>query len=237
MIVSLDDTYRSELLLLPARKSNGMLQGLEIIVNFVGPDSNVRTPTELVIPRLTPEEILALFNEQLALLEACQLFFIQHQLTAWINIAPSLVDVLLADETLATNIRKFPFLEFTINENFPDLNKGKDNHPLFLLAKQYSLVLVNFGAGTASTKAIFDGLFKRVVLDKNFVHQRLASPSFEPFMRVIVAQLEPYCDALMIAGIDDEQALNRAAAFSFSAMQGAMWPPVTVEQLTSLVQP
>ena len=93
MIVSLDDTYRSELLLLPARKGNGMLQGLEIIVNFVGPDSNVRTPTELVIPRLTPEEILALFNEQLALLEACQLFFIQHQLTAWINIAPSLVHV------------------------------------------------------------------------------------------------------------------------------------------------
>lgn len=237
MIVSLDDTFRSEFLLLPARNSNGVLQGLEIIVNFVGPDSNVRIPTELVIPRLSLAETLTLFNEQLALLETCQLFFMQHQLTAWINITPTISQALLTDETLATNIRKFPFLEFTINENFPDLNMGKENASLALLAKQYSLVLANFGAGTASTKAIFDGLFKRIALDKNFVQQRLASPSFEPFIRVIVSQIDPYCETLMIAGIDDEQALQRASAFPFSAMQGTLWPPVTVAQITSLVQP
>lgn len=33
-------------------------------------------------------------------------------------------------------------------------------------------MLANFGAGEASTKAIFDGLFKRVMLDKNFIQQR-----------------------------------------------------------------
>ncbi len=49
-------------------------QGLEVIVNFVGSDSTVRAPTELVLPRLTADETLALFAEQLALLEACQLF-------------------------------------------------------------------------------------------------------------------------------------------------------------------
>ncbi|WP_039058216.1 EAL domain-containing protein [Enterobacter sp. Bisph1] len=237
MLINLDDTFRSELLLLPARKSNGLLQGLEITVNFVGNDSNVRIPTELVVPRLSFSEIFTLFDEQLALLETCQLFFLQHQLTAWINISPAIAEALLSNEALAAKIRKFPFLEFSINENFPDLNKGKDNPSLFLLAKQYAIVLANFGAGTASTKAIFDGLFKRIILDKNFVQQRLASPSFEPFIRVIVSQIEPYCDSLMIAGIDDDQALKRASVFPFSAMQGTLWPPVTVEQLTSLVQP
>ncbi|WLI77157.1 EAL domain-containing protein [Kosakonia sp. H02] len=237
MIVSLDDTYRSELLLLPARNGNGMLRGVEIIVNFAGKDSTVRAPTELVLPRLSPAETLELFTEQLALIEACQLFLIQHQLTAWINISPNIVDALLTDETLAARVRKFPFLEFTVSENYPDLNKGRDNPPLFLLAKQYPLVLSNFGTGTASTKAIFDGLFKRVILDKNFTQQRLTSPSFEPFMRAIISQVEPYCESVMIAGIDDEQALKRAAAFQFSAMQGALWPPVTAAQLTTLVHP
>ncbi|MGY5957340.1 EAL domain-containing protein [Kosakonia sp.] len=234
MIVSLDDTYRSELLLLPAKKRNGMLQGLEIIVNFVGLDSNVRAPTELVAPRLTASETLELFTEQLALLETCQLFFIQHQLIAWINISPHIVEALLSDEQLAASVNKFPFLELMINENFPCLNKGNENQILSLLAKQYPLVLANFGTGAASTKAIFDGLFKGVMFDKNFVHQRLSSSSFEPFIRAIVSQIEPYCRSIMIAGIDDELALKRIAPFPFSAIQGAMWPAVTVPMLTSL---
>lgn len=237
MNVLLDDTYRTELLLLPARKSNEKLQGLEVISNFVGIDNNVRAPAELVSPRLTQDEALQLFTEQLALIEACQLFFIQHQLTAWINISPLIVEALLTDEALATYVAKFPFLELSINENFPNLNKGSDDPSLSLLAKQYALVLANFGAGTASTKAIFDGLFKRVALDKNFVQQRLSSPSFEPFMRAIVSQITPYCRSVMIAGIDDKVALERAAPFQFSAMQGALWPPVTAAQITSLVHP
>lgn len=237
MIILLDDTYRPEFLLQPARKSNGMLQGLEVIVNFVGKDSNVRAPAELVSPRLKPDETLQLFTEQLALIEACQLFFLQHQLIAWINISPIIVEALLTDEALAASVAKFPFLEFTINENFLNLNKGKEDPFLSLLAKQYPLVLANFGVGTASTKAIFDGLFKRVALDKNFVQQRLASPSFEPFMRAIVSQISPYCQSMMIAGIDDESALKRAEPFHFSAMQGALWPPVTVAQITSLIHP
>lgn len=237
MIVLLDDTYSPEFLLLPARSSNETLQGLEVIVNYVGKDSNVRAPTELVSPRLNAEETLQLFAEQLTLIESCQLFFLQHHLIAWINISPVIGEALLTDENLIARVAKFPFLEFTINENFPNLNKGNDEPLLSLLAKQYPLVLANFGMGTASTKAIFDGLFKRVALDKNFVQQRLATPAFEPFMRAIVSQISPYCHSMMIAGIDDVAALKRAETFNFSAMQGALWPPVTAAQITSLVQP
>ncbi|MDF7760844.1 EAL domain-containing protein [Kosakonia cowanii] len=237
MIVSLDYSYRSELLLLPARNGNGVLQGVEIIVNFVGEDSTVRAPTELVLPRLTNAEKVTLFCEQLALIEACQLFLIQHHLTAWINISPEITEQLLTDETLAAQVGKFPCLELAINENYPDLNSGKEHKLLSLLAKQYPLVLWNFGVGNASTKAVFDGLFKRVMLDKNFIHQRLSTLAFEPFMRAIISQVKPYCDAVMIAGIDDEASLKRASAFQFSAMQGALWPAVTAAQLTSLIHP
>lgn len=237
MIVSLEGAYHSELLFLPARSDDGLLVGAEVVVNFVGRDSNVRAPAELVLPRLSALQTRALFDEQLALIESCKLFFIQQQIIAWINISPIIVEALLSDEVLAARVAKYPFLEFTLNENFPDLNKGKENQTLVQLTKKHPLMLANFGAGAASTKAIFDGLFKRVMLDKNFVHRQFTSPSFDPFMRAIVSQVEPHCEAVLIAGIDDENIRARIAPYPFSAMQGALWPAVPPALLTTLVQP
>lgn len=236
MIVSLDNTWCSELLFNPARDAQGRLQGLEIVVNFIGINPDVRTPAELVLPRLTSQQAIALFNEQLELIDACQLFFIQHHLIAWININPFIASALLMDEKLATSVNRFPFIEFTINENYPQLDRGNENPLLVQLANRYSMVLANFGAGTASTRAIFDGLFTRVALDKNFVNQRLRARSFQPFMQAIVTQVKPYCRSMMIAGIDSEQTLKKVTPFAFSAMQGRLWPPVPPQQVTQLVQ-
>ncbi|WP_313488225.1 EAL domain-containing protein [Pseudescherichia sp.] len=236
MIISLDKTWRSELLFNPARNADGKLQGLEIVVNFVGVNREEQTPAELILPYLAPQQTEMLFIEQLHLLSVCQLFFIQHQITAWINITPTIVDRLLQDDDLAASVNRFPFIEFMINENYLNVNDEGENTSLSQLGSRYPLVLANFGAGGASTKAVFDGLFSRVMLDKNFVYQRLKSPSFQPFMQAIINQVEPYCRSMMIAGIDNEQTLRRVAPFSFSAMQGRLWPPVPPEQVTQLVK-
>lgn len=54
MIISLDKTWRSELLFNPARNADGKLQGLEIVVNFVGVNREEQTPAELILPYLAP---------------------------------------------------------------------------------------------------------------------------------------------------------------------------------------
>lgn len=236
MIVMLDIAYQSELLLLPARQDSGALTGLEIVVNFVGVDNQIRIPTELVRPYLTPEQELMLFQEQLAMLDSCKLFFIQQQLTAWINISPVIVEYLSAEQNGVSICEQYPWLEFTINENYPGLNKGNMNTALMDFARRFPLVLGNFGAGDASTKAIFDGMFKRVALDKNFIQQHLTDNTFELLLRAIMTQVSPYCQSLMVAGVDDEIALQRLSAFGFSAMQGGLWPAVPLERITSLVQ-
>ncbi|WP_333849973.1 EAL domain-containing protein [Leclercia sp.] len=236
MIVMLDIAYQSELLLLPARQDSGALTGLEIVVNFVGVDNQVRIPTELVRPYLSPEQELMLFQEQLAMLESCKLFFIQQQLTAWINISPTIVEYLVMEQNGVSICEQHPWLEFTINENYPDLNKGNMNTTLMDFALRFPLVLGNFGAGDASTKAIFDGMFKRVALDKNFIQQHLSDNTFELLLRAILTQVSPYCQSLMVAGVDDDVALQRLSAFGFSAMQGGLWPAVPLERITSLVQ-
>lgn len=236
MIISLDKTWRSELLFNPARRADGTLQGLEIVVNFVGVNREAQTPAEQVLPYLTPQQSEMLFIEQLHLLNVCQLFFIQHQLIAWININPVIVERLLMDDDLAASVNRYPFIEFMINENYLNLNDEIENSALSQLGSRYPLVLANFGAGAASTSAVFNGLFSRVMLDKHFVHQRLKAPSFQPFMQAIVNQVKPHCRSMMIAGIDSEQTLKKVTPFAFSAMQGRLWPPVPPQQVTQLVQ-
>lgn len=234
MIITLDNAYKSELLLQPARNSAGELKGLELVVNFAGVDTEVRIPTELVIPRLSPAEELVLFQEKLQLLDTCKLFFIQHQLIAWINITPVIVEFLLTNAV--SLLERYPFLEFTVNENYPGLNNGKDDLNLARMAIHFPLVLTNFGAGAASLKAVYDGLFKRVILDKGFIQQRAAALSFEPFMRAILWQITPHCQSVMVSGIDDHSLLQRVLTFNFGAMQGSLWPAVPAEQVTTLVQ-
>ncbi|MCU6671267.1 EAL domain-containing protein [Enterobacteriaceae bacterium H4N4] len=236
MIVTLDNAYQSELLFLPARHDSGVLKGIEIVVNFVGVHSRVRIPTELVLAYLSPVQELALFHEKLALLETCKLFFIQQQLNAWINISPAIVEYLIMDGKGVSICERYPWLEFSINENYPDLNKGNMNTVLMNFALRFPLVLANFGAGDASTKAIFNGLFNRVALDKNFIQQHLTDNTFDPFLRAIVSQVTPYCQAVMVGGVDDASILQRLSPYQFSAMQGNLWPPVTVDKITSLVQ-
>jgi FOG: EAL domain len=236
MIITLDNAYQSELFLLPARNSVGELKGLDVSANFTGVGTDVRIPTELVLPHLSPEEELALFQEKLQLIENCQLFFIQQQLIAWINITPAIVEYLLTDDNAVSLLNRYPFLELTVNENYPGLNSGKDDLNLARMVIHFPLVLANFGAGGASLKAVFDGLFKRVIVDKGFIQQRASILSFEPFMRAIFWQITPHCQSVMVSGIDDHALLQQVLPFNFFAMQGNLWPAVTAERVTTLVQ-
>lgn len=236
MIVSLDNTYSSQLYFLPARNSDGHLVGLKVVCQFSGLNNHVRIPTSLVLPRLTPQQEIILFQEKLALLTTCQLFFMQHNLTAWIMIPPGVVDALLNDEELAASVQRLLFLELAVSEKFPGLNDIDENHPLCKLSHNFPLALSDFGAGNASTKAVFSGLFKRIVLDKSFVQRQLKSLSFEPFMRAIVSQIQPYCQGIMISGIDNETIRQRVIPYGFNGMLGSLWPVVPESSLITLVQ-
>lgn len=236
MIVALDNTYSSQLYFLPARNSDGLLVGLKVVCQFSGLNNHVRIPTSLVLPRLTQQQEITLFQEKLALLTTCQLFFMQHNLTAWIMIPPGVVDALLNDEELAACVQRLPFLELAVSEQFPGLNDIDENHPLSKLSHYFPLALSDFGAGNASTRAVFAGLFKRIVLDKSFVQRQLKSLSFEPFMRAIVSQIQPYCQGIMISGIDDETIRQRVMPYGFNGMLGSLWPVVPESSLITLVQ-
>lgn len=237
MNVSLDTVYRSHFCFLPVRLPEGQLFGVQLITNFVGIDTPVRIPAELVLSQISAEQELTLFCEKLALLERYQDFFIDQQCLAWVNINENIVDVIISKQQLITRIRRLPFIELTINESFADLNLGSDNLRLRKISKLCPLALENFGAGIATTKSIFDGLFTSIMLDKNFSHKQIHGDSFIPLMRAITNQISPFCRALLIAGIDDEASRAKARLTGFSAMQGDLWPALPAESIADLLRP
>ncbi|MCP3508881.1 EAL domain-containing protein, partial [Escherichia coli] len=100
----------------------------------------------------------------------------------------------------------------------------------------YPLVLGNLGAGNSTMKAVFDGLFTRVMLDKSFIQQQITHRSFEPFIRAIQAQISPCCNCIIAGGIDTAEILAQITPFDFHALQGCLWPAVPINQITTLVQ-
>ncbi|MGB7799962.1 EAL domain-containing protein [Buttiauxella sp.] len=237
MILVLDAQYRSDFYFQPVYLPDGEVLGVELIVNFVGVDAPVRIPTELVAPVIKSEQQLILFSEQIELLENYQTFFMAQSLVVWVNISAVIADAILINTELASRLAQLPFIEFTINENFPELNRGNENARLMAMSKHYPLALANFGAGIATSKPIFDGLFKRVFFDKTFIHKQIKQRSFEPFMLAMLAQLSPFCQTLTISGIDDEAARQKVLSFAAFAMQGNLWPVIAPAKLAEWFHP
>lgn len=237
MIVSLDIVYHSHYCFLPMCLPEGQLFAVQIITNFVGVDAPVRIPTELVLPHITAEQEVDLFCEKLRVLENHQHFFMAQPLPAWVNINENIADAILSRPPLINRIRQLPFIELTINERFADLNLGCDNLRLREISKLFPLALEDFGAGIATTRPIFDGLFTSIMLDKGFIHKHIHEHSFIPFMQAIRDQISEFCRALLIAGIDDEASRAKASLPGFSAMQGNLWPAVPPESLAELLLP
>ncbi|CAM6233605.1 EAL domain, c-di-GMP-specific phosphodiesterase class I (or its enzymatically inactive variant) [Escherichia coli] len=200
MKIFLENLYHSDCYFLPIRDNQQDLVGVELITHFSSEDGTVRIPTSRVIAQLTEEQHWQLFSEQLELLKSCQHFFIQHKLFAWLNLTPQVATLLLDRDNYAGELLKYPFIELLINENYPHLDEGKDNRDLFSLSQMYPLVLGNLGAGNSTMKAVFDGLFTRVMLDKSFIQQQITHRSFEPFIRAIQAQISPCCNCIIAGG-------------------------------------
>lgn len=236
MKVLLENLYHSDYYFQPIRDSQQHLVGVEIITHFSSSDGKVRIPATRVLAQCSEEQHWQLFTEQLKLLKSCQHFFIQHKIFAWINLTPQVTKRLLNGDNNTGELLKFPFIELLITENYPQLNAGKDNCELLHLSQIYSLVLGNLGAGNSTMKAIFDGLFRHVMLDKNFVQRQISHSSFAPFIRALCAQISPCCNSIIASGIDTPEMLTQVAPFNFHAFQGGLWPAVPVSQVTTLVQ-
>ena len=236
MIVSLDVQYRSQYLFLPTWRGDGSLLGVELLADFISENAPVRIPAGLVLSQLTAEQQLILFYEAISLVEHNRSFFIDNNVLAWVSVNEITARALLTSIALQKRVSELSFLEFSITEDFPGLNEGKSHSVLHPLHKIHPLMLANYGSGGATSRAVYEGLYQRVKLDKNFINRKLSSATFEPFISAIIKQISPCCETLILPGVDNEIARRHAVALGVGAVQGSLWPPVLAASLAKLIE-
>ncbi len=235
MIVTLDTIYKSQGMFVPAWGPGGGLFAVELTSRFTGLEAPVRMPTELLLPQLNPGQRLALFQEQLALLEQMSAFFSHHQIITWLNINGDIAMQILQQKALLQRIKRLEFIYLAIDENYPGINYGQHQAGLAKLARTFPLILSNAGGGLATTRAITDNLFRYLILDKTFVRRMLEGPAFEPFIDAIARQFSSFCRGIILDGIDNVESRNRVPARGVAALRGNYWPPLSPDALISLV--
>lgn len=104
---------------------------------------------------------------------------------------------------------------------------GRNNLRLIWLAEKFSLALANLGSGNSSNRTLFDGLFQQVFLDQHFIHNHSQRLSFIPFANALIRQVAPFCEALIVSGIDDIALYNKVKRLDFVAIYGQLSLPIS----------
>ena len=218
----------------PAYRSDNRLIGMEIMTCFVAHDSSEYLYPAWQAAHLNASQQIALFNEKILLLEDFKALLESRQITIWININDIILTEMMQNIDWITRLQNLSFLTLMIDEDFPGMVYGRNNLRLIWLVEKFPLALANLGAGKSSNRAIFDRLFKHIFLSKEFIHHQVNRPSFVPFANAIIRQIAPFCEALMVSGIDDMTLYHQVKSLNFEAMRGNLWSDITAENISAL---
>nr|WP_024967920.1 EAL domain-containing protein [Pantoea sp. IMH] len=237
MKIHLTADYKSYPTFYPVYSFQGKLIAVELMTHFSQSEANVAIPQDMVLPQLDNDQRIALLQKQINCLESHQDFFCKHRIRAALNIDALTARLLLDNEILSRKLALLNGLELEINESFTDFRTGNENNCLMALKARYDLSLQNYGAGKASSKAVYDNLFTTIKLDKGFIKQHINKLSFRPFINAVLEHIKPHCQRVIVQGIDDASALERISDFPFDGIQSTLFAPASEDSLEALIRP
>ncbi|WP_299996229.1 hypothetical protein [uncultured Cedecea sp.] len=218
----------------PAYRFDNRLLGMEIMTRLVANDSSEYLYPAWRAAHLDVNQQMALFNEKILLLENVKPLVESWQITIWISINDIILTEMMQNTEWITRLQNLSFLTLMIDEDFPGIVYGRNNLRLIWLAEKFPLALANLGAGQSSNRAIFDRLFRHIFLSQEFIHHQVNRPSFVPFANAIIRQIAPFCEALMVSGIDDMKLYHQVKSLNFEAVRGNLWPDIAAENISAL---
>jgi len=218
----------------PAYRHDNRLMGMEIMTCLVARHSADGLYSVDRVANLDVNQQISLFNEKILLLERVSALLESWKITIWLNINDIILAEMMQNTDWVTRLQKLSFLMLMIDEDFPGIIYGRNNLRLIWVAEKFPLALANLGTGKSSSRAIFDRLFQHIFLSQEFVHHQVHRPSFVPFANAIIRQIAPFCEALMVAGVDDMMLYHEVKDLEFTAMRGNLWPDIAAENVSIL---
>ncbi|MCS3429615.1 hypothetical protein [Klebsiella sp. BIGb0407] len=218
----------------PAWRSDNRLMGMEIMTCLIAHNSSEYLSPAWQSAHLDANQQIALFNEKVLFLENVKTLLESWNITIWLNINDIILTEMMQNTDWITRLQNLSFLTLMIDEDFPGMVYGRNNLRLIWLAEKFPLALANLGSGQSSNRAIFDRLFRHIFLSQEFIHHQINRPSFVPFANAIIRQIAPFCEALMVSGIDDITLYHQVKSLNFEAMRGNLWPAIAAENISDL---
>ncbi|KAA9001226.1 EAL domain-containing protein [Affinibrenneria salicis] len=235
MRIRLDVDYISSYVFWPIYRPDMRLLALEMMPRFNSGDGALSIHKEILVPQLSVEQKQTMLLEQLSFIKSNADWFIRNQIILVIKVDQDRVRRIIRDEALRTDINNAPFIQFEINENFPNLSLGKENKNLATLSRYFTLWLDNLGSGKSNLKALYDNLFGYVKIDQNLVREIFSIPSRAAMSDALLRQIKSDNCSVIAKGIDSDEYLARSQQLGVDALQGSLWPPVGLEALDSLL--
>ncbi len=237
MKIHLEADYKIHTAFSPVYRPGGQLTAVHMLTHFTHAQANVVIPQEILIPQLNEHQRVLLLQDQINMIEKHYEFFNTHSVDVAINIDELLAKTILESDFLIKRMAQMKCIELEISESFPEIAAGNRHPLLYGLSQHFHLSLNNYGAGKATSKAVFDNLFHRIKLDKTFVQHNIKRLSFAPFIKAILEHIKPHCHAVVVQGVDDLTGLQIVRDFAFDGIQSALFPCVSEESLSLLTDP
>lgn len=229
--------YNSYAAFYPVYSLYGQLTSIDLVSLFLHEAANVVIPQEILLPQLDQKQRITLLQNLVAIIDKNYDFFNEYNINVTINIDSQLATVIIDSEFFLRKLALLPFLGLGLDERFEGLHQGKDNTLLFSLSENFNLTLNNFGAGETSTKAIYDRLFTRVKLDKGFICDNLKSTHFVSTMNILLDNITPYCQQVVLPNINDISMLSKISHAEHIGLQSSLFPSANEHELSGLLVP
>ncbi|MGC6388405.1 EAL domain-containing protein [Ewingella sp. S1.OA.A_B6] len=125
-------------------------------------------------------------------------------------------------------LQQHTYIRLTLNEHFEEFKTGDARPVLHALSKYCTLWLDHFGEGSTNLSLVMNENFEYIKISKIFFWKHQGTLSF----RKIIEHLKPYCNGVIICGVENHGHIEYLKGSEIKAMQGLLWLSYNQKKLT-----
>lgn len=196
--------------------------GFELVnrdVNYFHPDKHQSA--------LSPEDKIKSFFDQVTVACVNAEVFVKNDFLLSISIDYEIALHILDNIAIRNILQHHSYIRLTVNAFFSEFKTGPTRPVLRSLSEKCTLWLEHFGEGSTSLSVIMNEKFERIKISKQFFWQHQGTLS----LRKIIEHLKPYCNGVIVCGVENTHHIEYLKGSDIQAMQGILWSPYSQEEL------
>lgn len=207
----------------PVMSTDQKLLGVEVLTKFQENDFNVLNPAPAEIMQgWSIHEKRAYLIDLIHFISNEEEFFLENKLFCSLNIDSSTALILKHDAYIQMLIQSMPYLKLLISE-------GLSNPVLKSLSHSSNALFLNYH-GINNLKTDVSVFFEAVKIDENYFSAQFFRNSFPVLLKDIIK----YCPRVIVSGVFDSELLQYLRDWGVWGVQGALYEPVPLQNVSTL---